>query len=590
MNTDQIVISVVLVATLVLFAVGRWRYDVVAVAALITVALFGLVDAGEVFSGFGHPAIITVAAMLIISYVMETSGVVAILARRVEAVAVGRLGALAALTGTVAVLSGFMNNIGALVLMLPVAVHLARSQGVNRSLYLMPMAFASMLGGMITLIGTPPNIIISSFRDQAGLGDYEIFEFSPVGLIVAAGGIVVMIALSGRLIPKREQVDETNPLDQIDPYITEVTVPEGSALIDHTLRTLEERGHGDLSVVALVRSGDKLLAPRSDVRILGGDLLVIEADQESLQELVSDHSVEFTGGREFKADRLQNEEVSVIAAVVLPQSTLAGQTATQMRLRSSYGLNLLAISRQGHEIVDRLGHARIAPGDVLMLQGETEAMAGTLAGLNCLELAESELTPQRRVDLIPPVIFVGAILLTALGIVKIEVSLVAAVLSMVLLKQLSVKDIYEKVDWPVIVLLGAMIPVGGALETSGTTQLIAQSVLRVGGELGPVAIVGMLIAASMALSNVVNNAAAAVLMAPLALRLASGLEMNADPLLMAVALGSSAAFLTPIGHQSSLLVMGPGGYRFGDYWRLGLPVSTVVLVAGVPAILWVWPA
>ena len=590
MNTDQIVISFVFVAILVLFASGRWRYDVVAVAALIVVALFGLVDAAEVFSGFGHPAVITVAAMLIISYVMETSGIVAILARGVEIVAVGRLGTLAALSGAVTALSGFMNNIGALVLMLPVAVHLARAKGVNRSLYLMPMAFASMLGGMITLIGTPPNIIIGSFREQSGLEGYEIFDFAPVGLIVAAGGIVVMMAVSGRVIPDREQVDEANPLDHIDPYITEATVPKGSALIAHTLKMLEERGHGDLRVVALVRGGDKFLAPRRDVQILAGDLLVIEADQESLQELVSDRSVELTGGRAFKADRLQNEDVSVIAAVVLPQSRLTGETATQIELRASYGLNLLAISRQGQEIVDRLGHARIAPGDVLMLQGETEAMAGTLAGLNCLELAESELTPQRRVDLIPPVIFVGAILLTALGIVKIEVSLVAAVLSMVLLKQLSVKDIYEKVDWPVIVLLGAMIPVGGALETSGTTQLIAQSVLRVGGELGPVAIVGMLIAASMALSNVVNNAAAAVLMAPLALKLASGLGMNADPLLMAVAVGSSAAFLTPIGHQSSLLVMGPGGYRFGDYWRLGLPLSIVVLVAGVPVILWVWPA
>jgi di/tricarboxylate transporter len=589
-NTDQIVISFVLVATLVLFASGRWRYDVVAVAALIVVALFGLVDAAEVFSGFGHPAIITVAAMLIISYVMETSGVVTILARGVEAVAVGRVGTLAALMGTVAVLSGFMNNIGALILMLPIAVHLARAQGVNRSLYLMPMAFASMLGGLITLIGTPPNIIIASFRDQAGLGGYEIFDFSPVGLIVATGGIVVMIALSGRLIPKREQVDEANPLDHIDPYITEVTVPEGSALIDHTLRMLEERGHGDLSVVALVRGGDKLLAPRRDVKILGGDLLVIEADQESLQELVSDHSVELTGGRAFKASLLQNEDVSVIAAVVLPQSRLAGRTETQMRLRSSYGLNLLAISRQGHDIVDRIGHARIAPGDVLMLQGETEAMAETLVRLNCLELAESELTPQRRVDPIPLAIFIGAILFTAFGIARIEVSLVAAVLFMVLLNHVSVKDIYEKVDWPVIVLLGAMIPVGGALETSGTIQLIAESIVRAGGELGPVAIVGMLIAASMALSNVVNNAAAAVLMAPLALKLASGLGMNADPLLMAVAVGSSAAFLTPIGHQSNLLVMGPGGYRFGDYWRLGLPVSIVVLVTGVPAILWVWPA
>ena len=590
MNTDQIVISFVLVATLVLFASGRWRYDVVAVAALIVVALFGLVDAAEVFSGFGHPAVITVAAMLIISYVMETSGIVAILARGVEIVAVGRLGTLAALTGAVTALSGFMNNIGALVLMLPVAVHLARAKGVNRSLYLMPMAFASMLGGMITLIGTPPNIIIGSFREQSGLEGYEIFDFAPVGLIVAAGGIVVMMAVSGRVIPDREQVDEANPLDHIDPYITEATVPKGSALIAHTLKMLEERGHGDLRVVALVRGGDKFLAPRRDVQILAGDLLVIEADQESLQELVSDRSVELTGGRAFKADRLQNEDVSVIAAVVLPQSRLTGQTATQIELRASYGLNLLAISRQGQEIVDRLGHARIAPGDVLMLQGETEAMAETLARLDCLELAESELTPQRRVDFIPLAIFIGAILFTAFGIVRIEVSLVASVLLMVLLNQVSVRDVYEKVDWPVIVLLGAMIPVGGALETSGTTQLIAESVVRVGGELGPVAIVGMLIVASMALSNVVNNAAAAVLMAPLALKLASGLGMNADPLLMAVAVGSSAAFLTPIGHQSSLLVMGPGGYRFGDYWRLGLPLSIVVLVAGVPVILWVWPA
>ena len=589
MNTDQIVISFVLVATLVLFASGRWRYDVVAVGALIVVALFGLVDAAEVFSGFGHPAIITVAAMLIISYAMETSGVVAFLARGLEAVAVGSLSTLAALMGTVAVLSGFMNNIGALVLMLPVAVHLARAQGVNRSLYLMPMAFASMLGGLITLIGTPPNIIISSFRDQAALGSYDIFDFSPVGLIVATGGIVVMIALSGRLIPKREQVDEANPLDHIDPYITEVTVPEGSALIDHTLRMLEERGHGDLSVVALVRGGDKLVAPRRDVQILGGDLLVIEADQESLQELVSDHSVELTGERVFKASLLQTEDFSVIAAVVLPQSRLVGRTATQIRLRSSYGLNLLAISRQGHDIVDRLGHARIAPGDVLMVQGETEAMVETLVRLGCLELAESELTPQRRLDPIPLAIFVGAILFTALGIVRIEVSLVAAVLFMVLLNRVSVKDVYEKVDWPVIVLLGAMIPVGGALETSGTTQLIAETVVHIGGELGPVAIVGILMAAAMALSNIVNNAAAAVLMAPLALKLASGLGMNPDPLLMAVAVGSSAAFLTPIGHQSNLLVMGPGGYRFGDYWRLGVPVSIVVLVTGVPAILWVWP-
>lgn len=590
MNTDHVVISSVLVASLVLFAWGRWRYDVVAIAALVVVALFGLVDAAEVFSGFGHPAIITVAAMLVISCAMETSGVVALLGRGLAVVAVGRWSTLAVLMITVTALSGFMNNIGALVLMLPVAVHLARAQGVHKSRYLMPMAFASMLGGLITLIGTPPNIIVASFRDQAGLEGYGIFDFAPVGLMVATGGIVAMMALSGRFIPQRDPVDETRPLDHIDPYMTEVIVPEGSALIDQTLRTLEERGHGDLSVVALVRRGEELVAPRRSVQILAGDLLVIEADQESLQELISDHSLEVTGQRRFKANRLQIDDFSVVAAVVLPQSRLSGRTATGLQLRSSYGLNLLGVSRQGHDIVGRLGHTRIEPGDVLMVQGEAEAMDETLTRLDCLELADSQLTPRRRFDPVVPAIFAGAILCTAFGMVKIEVSLVAAVLLMVLLRRVSVKDIYEKVDWPVIVLLGAMIPVGGALETSGTTRLIVENFEKFGGGLGPVAIVALLMAAAMALSNIVNNAAAAVLMAPLALQLASGLGINGDPLLMAVAVGSSCAFLTPIGHQSNLLVMGPGGYEFGDYWRLGLPVSMAVLATGVPAILWIWPA
>jgi di/tricarboxylate transporter len=589
-DTNQVLISCVLGATLVLFAWGRWRYDVVAIGALIVVSLSGLVDAADVFAGFGHPAIITVAAMLIISYAMETSGVARLLARAIEAVSMGNLTTLAVMMLAICILSAFMNNIGALALMLPVAVHLARARGVDRGRYLMPLAFASMLGGLITLIGTPPNIILSTFRNQAGFGSYGIFDFAPVGLTVSAAGILAMIALSGKLIPDRDQLDEAHPLDHIDPYMTEVIVPEGSALIDHTLKTLEERGHGDLSVVALIRRGEEFIAPRRNVTILGEDLLVIEADQESLQELVNDHSVEITGERHFPGSRLQTEDFSVIAVVVLPQSRLAGRTATRMNLRSSYGLNLLGISRQGHDIVGRLGHVAIAPGDVLMVQGETEAMAETLVRLGCLELAESQLTPQRRFDPIPLVILVGAIVCTALGLARIEVSLVGAVLCMVLLARISVKEVYEQVDWPVVVLLGAMIPVGGALETSGTTRLIAEHFVRFGGGLGPIVTVALLMAGAMALSNIVNNAAAAVLMAPLALQLASGLEMNADPLLMAVAVGSSCAFLTPIGHQSNLLVMGPGGYRFVDYSRLGVPVSAAVLLTGVPTILWVWPA
>jgi di/tricarboxylate transporter len=299
---------------------------------------------------------------------------------------------LAVMMVAICILSAFMNNIGALALMLPVAVHLARARGVDRGRYLMPLAFASMLGGLITLIGTPPNIILSTFRNQAGFGGYGIFDFAPVGLTVSAAGILAMIALSGKLIPNRDQLDEAHPLDHIDPYITEVIVPEGSALIDHTLKTLEERGHGDLSVVALIRRGEEFIAPRRNVKILGEDLLVIEADQESLQELVNDHSVEITGERHFPGSRLQTEDFSVIAVVVLPQSRLAGRTATRMNLRSSYGLNLLGISRQGHDIVGRLGHVAIAPGDVLMVQGETEAMAEMLVRLGCLELAESQLT------------------------------------------------------------------------------------------------------------------------------------------------------------------------------------------------------
>jgi di/tricarboxylate transporter len=590
MIADQTIVFGTLALALVLFVWGRWRYDVVALLALLVVTVTGIIPGAQAFIGFGHPAVVTVAAVLVASRGLQSSGTVDLLASWMTRVGDRPTVQVAALTGLVTVCSGFMNNVGALALLMPVAVQMARKGGNPPSLLLMPLAFGSLLGGMITLIGTPPNIIIATFRANNGAEPFRMFDFTPVGVGVALTGVLFISLIGWRLVPKRKGQPSREELFKVADYISEVRIPEDSKIVGKPLRELESANDADVTVVGLVRGKRRLPAPSSFEMLRAGDILLVEATSEDLKTLIDAASLELVGSKDLGEDALKSDEVSVMEAVIMPDSLLEGRSAASLNLRWRYGVNLLAIARQGTRLKERLGRIRFQAGDVVLMQGRTEAVQEALPLLGCLPLAERgvRLGQPRRVFL-SSAMFLCGLSAAALGLLPVQIAFVGTAVAMVVTGLLSLREAYEGIDWPIIVLLGAMIPVGQALEATGGAGLIASQILNVAKHMPPWGTLAVVLVGTMFLSDLVNNAAAAVLMAPIAISVAHGLNASADPFLMAVAVGASCAFLTPIGHQSNALVMALGGYRFGDYWRLGLPLEILITAVGIPLILWAWP-
>jgi len=592
MTLDQWMIFIILLGTLVLFAWGRWRYDLVSLVALFFVFAVGLVPAGQVFLGFGHPAVITVAAVLILSRGLLNAGVVDSLSRLLSRVGDRPMIQVATLTGIVILCSGFMNNVGALALLMPVAIWMARQSGRSPSFLLMPLAFGSLIGGLITLIGTPPNIIIAAFRAETGAPPFGMFEFAPVGLGVAVAGLIFISLMGWRLTPRREGQGSPEELFQIEDYISEVLIPDDAKIAGRSIYELtSDLGKDrDVTVVALVRGERHIPAPSWYQTLEAGDILLVEADSEDLKFLLEDMGFKLA---ECKGDCraiLGSDDIRMVEAIITPESMMIDKTVVDIDLRHHYGINLLAVARQGHRLETRLNKTRFVVGDILLLQGSQEKIQAALKSLRCLPLAERGLSLDKPRKIIPAVgIFGGAMALAALNILPVQVSFMAAAVIMVLVGLVPLDEMYTSIDWPIIVLLGAMFPLGHALESTGGAELIAQKFLILSHHFPPVVTIAALMAGTMLLSNMVNNAAAAVLMAPIAISLALGMGVSADPLLMSVAIGASCAFLTPVGHQSNMLVMAPGGYRFGDYWRLGLPLSVLTIIMAVPLIMYFWP-
>lgn len=608
MISDQWTVFLILGLTLALFVWNRLRFDVVAMLALLAVALTGLVDSEQLFAGFGHPAVITVAAVLVISQGLVNGGVVDAVARLLGKVGHNAVLQVITLTLVVALCSGFINNVGALALLMPVAIWMSRQSGRSPSLLLMPLAFGSLLGGTITLIGTPPNIIIASYREA---GSFGLFDFAPVGLAITAAGLAFIGLFGWRLTPKRDDPASGDQLFTVGEYVTELKVPEGSAYAGSTLHDLLTSGDTDksLAVLALIRDEQTSPAPSTFSVLREDDVLLVEADTESLQEFVDhtglvlatavndDEDEEGDEGEEPAArrsghgaeDQVATGNVQLMEAVITPSSRLVGRSANRLNLREQYGLNIVAIARQGHRLKSRLAEIRFRSGDILLVQGHEDNLLSTLQTLGCLPLAERGLTLGKQDNLwLAGGLFFGAIALIMSGLLAPPVALVACAVAMVLTRLLDTGEAYRSIDWPVIVLLAAMIPVGQALEATGGAALIADQIMAIAEGQAAWVAVTIILVGTMLLSNVVNNAAAAILVAPIALGISAQLGLASDAVLMAVAVGASCAFLTPIGHQSNALVMEPAGYRFGDYWRLGLPLSVVVTVVGVPMILWVW--
>ncbi|WKD26688.1 SLC13 family permease [Halomonas sp. KG2] len=602
-------IFIILGLTLAAFMWGRFRYDLVALAALLGSVMLGLVPTDEAFKGFGHPAVITVAAVLVISRGFERSGVVDIIANQVLKVGERLLLQLLVLVGTVVVLSGVMNNVGALALLLPVAMRLAREHNTSPSLLLMPLAFGSLLGGLTTLIGTPPNIIIATYRGNITGENFGMFSFTPVGVAVALVGLVFIVLVGWRLTPKRSGQASTEEMFDTANYLVELKVSEESKANGLTLQQLHDELEEAIPVLAVVREDDRRAGYSFHGVLREGDILLLEAGPDELKlledkvglsaiaepekdEQDSDEADSENGDSQPSDERqpVDTEGLQLIEAVVRNDSMMVNRSVRQLRLNQQFGLHLVAVARDGGRLKQRLRDIRFQTGDVLLLQGSENEIADSLATLGCLPLANRELhLGQPRKLALSIGIFALAILAMLFDLLPAAVAMSSAALISLLIGVLPLREGYQAIDGPVIVLLAAMLPVGEALETSGGAEIIADALLRFGVEWPITISLAGLFILSMLLSNVVNNAAAALLMAPIAASLASGFDVSLDPFLMVVAVSASCAFLTPIGHQSNTLVLGPGGYQFGDYWKLGLPLSLVVMVVAIPAILWVWP-
>ncbi|WP_083005252.1 SLC13 family permease [Halomonas sp. GT] len=602
-------VFIVLGLTLAAFMWGRFRYDLVALAALLGSVMLGLVPTDDAFKGFGHPAVITVAAVLVISRGFERSGVVDIIANQVLKVGERLLLQLLVLVGTVVVLSGVMNNVGALALLLPVAMRLAREHNTSPSLLLMPLAFGSLLGGLTTLIGTPPNIIIATYRGNITGENFGMFSFTPVGVAVALVGLVFIVLVGWRLTPKRSGQASTEEMFDTANYLVELKVSEESQANGLTLQQLHDELEETIPILAVVREDNRRAGYSFHGVLREGDILLLEAGPDELKlledkvglsaiaEPEEDEKDSDEADSEHEASQptderqpVNTEGLQLIEAVVRNDSMMVNRSVRQLRLNQQFGLHLVAVARDGGRLKQRLRDIRFQTGDVLLLQGSENEIADSLATLGCLPLANRELhLGQPRKLALSIGIFALAIIAMLFDLLPAAVAMSSAALLSLLIGVLPLREGYQAIDGPVIVLLAAMLPVGEALETSGGAEIIADALLRFGVEWPIIVSLAGLFILSMLLSNVVNNAAAALLMAPIAASLASGFDVSLDPFLMIVAVSASCAFLTPIGHQSNTLVLGPGGYQFGDYWKLGLPLSLVVMVVAIPTILWVWP-
>ncbi len=588
MTPDQYLILVVLVAAMALFVWGRWRYDVVAIAALTAAVLVGVVPGEAAFAGFGHPAVITVAAVLVISRALQNSGVLEAAAKGLAWTGGRPLIRIAAFAAIAAVMSAFMNNVGALALLMPLALQ----SDENPSRLLMPLSFASILGGLATMIGTPPNIIVATYRAEIAGAPFGLFDFSPVGGSVALVGVLFVAFVGWRLIPKDRRARRApEDLFEIDAYIAEARVPEKSKAVGATPEELESGTDGAVVVLGLERRGRRRMGTLRHEPIEAGDVLVLKADPAELHKFVESSELELPGDEERRKVALGgSDEIAVVEAVVPPGARSEGRTIDSLRLRRRFGVNLLALARQGRTIRERLRDVRLRAGDVVLLQGAADTLPDAISAMGCLPLAERGLKLGRRREMVLPVaVFAAALAATAVGLVPVQIAFVAAVVALVLLGLVTPREVYESVDWPVIVLLGAMIPLGRALETTGATETLAGGVAALSVWLPPIALIAIVMVVTMTLSDIMNNAATAVVMAPIGAGIAQQLGVSADPFLMAVAIGASCAFLTPIGHQNNILVMGPGGYRFGDYWRMGLPLEVLIVALAVPLIAVVWP-
>ncbi len=578
----------IVITMMALFVWGRLRYDVVAMLALFAAVVTGIVPAKEAFTGFADDIVVIVAAALLVSAAVAKSGVAETAMRPLAPYLTTTRSQVFVLVLAVIALSTFVKNVGALAILIPVAFQLAKRSGTSPSRLLMPLSFGSLLGGMITLVGTSPNIIVSRLREEILGQPFALFDYAPVGAGLSLLGLICL-TLTYWLLPKDRQAGTSlDAAIDIKDYTAELKVPETSPLVGTLARDVPALAEGPATLTTVVRERFRRYKPTPLLKLQAGDVLLLQGEPEAIERVVARGGLALAG--QDQAAAADGDAVGTVEGVITGGSALVGETLATMDLKQRFNVHLLAISRSGQRITQRLRSVRFQAGDVLVLQGRFEALPDALKELGVLPLAERDLALGRgRRRYIPVLVLVAAMASVAFGIAPIAIAFFGAALALLLTKSLSLRDAYETVEWPILILLGALIPVSEAVRTTGATDLIAGWLSVAADGLPPLGALALILVAAMAVTPFLNNAATVLVMAPVAASLAQKLGLNPDPFLMAVAVGAACDFLTPFGHQCNTLVMGPGGYRFGDYWKLGLPLSVLVVAAGVPLIAMVWP-
>ena len=591
MTLNQIILFSLFGLVFVMLIWGRFRYDIVAFSALLVAVVLGVIPSSEAFAGFGHPATLVVALVLVVSAGLVRSGAVFLITRTLIN-ASRSLGGHIALMGFVGgVLSAFMNNVAALALLMPVDIQTAHKAKRAVGLSLMPLSFATILGGMVTLIGTPPNIIIAAIREQELGEPFKMFDFAPVGGVAALAGLLFVSLVGWRLIPQRDAKTKSEGFGDIGQFIAELTVPEGSKYIDQRLQSLYGTAEkNDVAILGLLRDGKKRYGTAATTELKAGDALILEATPEALDEFRTAVQLDFSDTARQDILTTDSGGLTMLECVVSDTARVNGRSAQAVGLAWRQRSVLMGISRQGKRITKQLRKTILRPGDILLILVPQETADDVISWLGCLPLADRglQVTADHKVWLAIG-LFAVAVFAASVGLVYLPIALGFVVIAYVLTGIIPLHQLYSHIEWPVVVLLGSMIPLGAALQSSGGTELIARTLVDLTQGMAPWTILTILMVATMTLSDVLNNTATTIVAAPISIQMAQSLGVNPDPFLMAVAISASAAFLTPIGHKNNTLILGPGGYSFGDYWRLGLPLEILIVAVSIPAILVFWP-
>ncbi|WP_018122801.1 SLC13 family permease [Wohlfahrtiimonas chitiniclastica] len=587
LTNDQLAALTVLILAFLAFLSGRIRYDFVALGALLALVILGIVQIPDAFKGFSHPAVISVASVLVLSLAIGKTGITYHLSKRLSYFSSSPSMLILTLAGLVAFFSAFMNDVGALALIMPIAIQLCQRYDISPAKVLMPMAFASLLGGTITVIGTPPNLIVSNYRESIGLKAFSMFDFAPTGIVITIVGLIYLAAFGWRLIPNRRSESAHNKFTT-DNYLLEAKVEQGNKIADQTVADLEEISENTVKVVVIIRGARRIIAPSQEELIRANDTLLLEGQPEELKQLELLTGLNLT--RSSANKNIPHDKLEVLEVVINPGSRMADHTLSDLQFREKYGLNVIGVARQGENIRKRFSRITLKVGDVLLVQGHADELPDTLRYLGCFPLAERDISLKASYRLMPTLlIFTASIILVATQTLPPQISFPLAVFLLVIFKLLPIRDVYRSQEGPLIMLLGCFITVGAALQQTGATEILAAKLVGLIGDLPDIFILGAILVITLAMTDIINNSAAAMIMCPIAYGVSQQLGHNPDAYLMGIAIASSCTFNTPIGHHSNTLVMGPAGYQFGDYWRVGLILDILILITVTPTLLWVWP-